>query len=386
MKKIIQLCIILYSSFIVSQVNNVNSTDFIKTENSKSGNYKDIFNSFFQLASENYNINEKSIKINSTLFGIKSKMDPELLLDKNIQKESFSRNFQFNVKLDLNDDYKYQGFTGGFTYAIVNGRDKQLAILTNTKYGDLHQKYAKILDAIFIEMKKDVNTENISDDEKTTKKDLIESELENIKNNKEPIDATIYNVIITKFNQKSVTLNDVNNKDLKSFTKHLKNLKNKEYEKIDAKPLWTIAADGSSNIDSKFNKASLSSIFLMGNSKATKEIDIRAKFIYADTLEVTHLPRALFNAKAGVNFKLAKNNNLQSFFEIKAYLEYNHLFHNLVLDEKKNDLFVNADFRIRLMDDLWIPLTVRYDATNKGNFYGFLNVSYNFGGLKQNIK
>ena len=70
----------------------------------------------------------------------------------------------------------------------------------------------------------------------------------------------------------------------------------------------------------------------------------------------------------------------QSYFEVKVYGEYNAIFNNLIADEKKNNFLANSDIRIRLTDDLWIPITIKYD-TDKSNFLGFLNVTYNFNPL-----
>ena len=374
MKKIITYSFLLISFFSFSQSNE--SELVKKNENSKSGNYKDVFSSFLQLASENFDPKTKSLNFNSTLFTIKSKADPELLKDENIRKAGFSRNFQFNVKLDLDNNYKYKGFTGGFTYAIVNGRDKSLAVLTDSKYGDLHEKFKKMLTKIRTELVKEMSS--ISDDtERQKATDALDEEIENIKNANEPTNSSIYNNIIVKYNKSNSIIEGYSDNDIKTLVAHIKKLKDSEYEKIDAKPLWTISADGTANTDCKFNKASLGTIFLVGNNKAWNEIDLRAKLTYTDTLKLEHLPRTGFNAKAGMNFKIGKDSNQKSYFEVKVYGEYNAIFNNLIADEKKSNFLANSDIRIRLTDDLWIPITIKYD-TDKANFLGFLNVTYNF--------
>ena len=50
-------------------------------------------------------------------------------------------------------------------------------------------------------------------------------------------------------------------KDLKRYKTYLDSIEVVEFQKIDAKPLWTISADGTSNTEGKFNKASFGSIF-----------------------------------------------------------------------------------------------------------------------------
>jgi hypothetical protein len=38
----------------------------------------------------------------------------------------------------------------------------------------------------------------------------------------------------------------------------------------------------------------------------------------------------------------------------------------------------NAEIRLRVAEDLWIPFVIKYDIKNS-NFLGFLNITYNFG-------
>ena len=345
MKKNILLAVfIMLNSVSFSQSND---KLFKAIENSKSGNYKDILASFLQLASKNNETDGKSLELNSTLFSIKSKVNPDLLIDYNLKKETFSRNFQFNFKLDLDKDYKYKGFAGGFTYAIVNGRDKQLAVLTNTTYYKKYEVYRKTVDSI----QRELILANTDD------KVIIDKAVTDIRNNK-PTDNKsnkYYQIFSDKFNERIHKRKDVDSdSDLKKYNTTLDSLVKVEYQRIDAKPLWTVSADGTANTDGKFNKASFGTIFLVGNQQAWNEIDLRAKVTYTDTLQTQHLPRTGFNAKAGMNFKLGKDLNQKSFFEVKIYGEYNAVFNNLTPDEKKNDFLANADIRVRLTDDLWI--------------------------------
>lgn len=370
---------ILYIGFVAlmsnisraQEMSQIESTIIQRNELAKSGNYKDIFASFFQLASTNLSGNNKTIDFNSTLFELKSKANPDLRKDVNYIRETFSRNFQFNFKVNLNKDFKYQGFTGGFTWAAYNGRDKSIV-----KFGE---KFDSMFDAFNQNtlnpaqkrlVIKIVHDSTLSDKERKLQlqkvRDIFSQYINDKKVNREDKLANEF--------MKEIESEEANFLD--SIHKYMENY----YQEVEAKPLWTISADGTANTEGKFNKASFGTIFLVGNKKAWNEIDLRAKLTYTDTLKLEHLPRTGFNAKAGMNFKIGKDKQQQSYFEIKTYFEYNHLFNNLTIDEKKNNLLANADFRIRLTDDIWIPITIKYDATNKGNFYGFLNVTYNFGG------
>jgi hypothetical protein len=357
-----------------------------KTENSKSGNYKDIFTSFFQLATTNFTGNEKTFDINTTLFAVKAKANPDLLQDINYVKETFSRNFQFNFKVNLDQDYKYKGFTGGATYALMNKRDRQLANFAGTA---LQKNYKEILKKITI-------AQNTLIDKTTRNSNLPEAELikmgnamnlyiESLLNLEDVKKETLDSLAITQdeFDAISNSLTTEINKDsnIKTNIDALHALKKEYFDTIDAKPLWTLFVDGSANEDGKFNKASIGSVFLQGNKNGNQEIDIRAKLTYQDTLSINPMPRIDFKTTAGVNFKISKNKDNVSFFEVKAALEYNSILKNALENEKKDNFFANAEIRIRLTNDLWFPLLIKYDI-EKANFLGFLNLTYNFGGFQ----
>lgn len=376
MKKISSLIVIIFLGFSSNaQVDN-KTKEYLKniqnSENSKSGNYKDILTSFFQLATTNFTGDEKTIEMNTTLFAIKAKADTTLITG-NFQEERFSRNFQFNFKLNLDDKYKYKGFTGGATYAVINARDRRLAVLTRTFYGEKFENYRSIIEEILPELNNNLSPED-------TKK--LTQAAETLTNNEkyDNKDNKFYDLIIEKFKEKASKIENIKHKDSKDYTTYLETLEANEFTKIDAKALWTVSIDGTAGEKGKFNKASIGTIFLQG-IKEKSELDVRAKLIYADTLIVDPVSRMEFNSKAGVNFKIARGANKVSFFEIKAGLEYNSILKNILPTEKKDVFLGTAEIRIRIANDLWLPLIIKYDI-EKANFLGFLNISYNFGGFK----
>jgi hypothetical protein len=390
MKKIIFLIIAFLSVTCVAQETIKQQT--VKQlgkeiENSKSGNYKDVLAGFLQLAATNFTGADKSIEMNTTLFAIKVKANPKLETG-NFQPERFSRNFQFNFKLNLDDKYKYTGFTGGFTYALINDRDRRLAVLTNTIYGQEFQKYREIVLEIQSEINENIKAE-ISDDAlsniELNKLEKVIIDISNsVPNDKTKPQNKYYDIVIAKFKEKAEKIKYFNNQDIATYADYLNGLEENEFEKIDAKSLWTFSADGTSGETGKFNKASVSSVFLKG-IPGKNEIDIRAKFIYSDTLVIGSFPRTEFKSTAGVNFKWYTKDvnveNQKSYFEIKCALEYNSILKNILATEKKDNFLANAEIRIRVTNDLWFPLIVKYDI-EKANFLGFLNVTYNFEGFK----
>lgn len=347
-------------------------------EKSKSGNYKDIFSSLFQLATKNLTGNEKTIEFNSTLFAVKVKSNPELLEDHNFVKETFSRNFQFNFKVNLNNDYKYTGFTGGFTYAIINDRDKQLANFADTPFDKMLEGLQNFLNgekALLIQKIMAENPNNLA-----IEMEEINNSVNGLLNNKTTTFryTSYFKDKITQNYKDGVITNEKGEKV--PITEHLQHVLQNYYQELDTKPLWTIAFAGTADDTGKFNKATVESIFLKGNTSTLQEFDLRAKLQYTDTITLVSAPRVDFKGTAGINFKLAKNKEHASFFETKLALEYNAVLKNPMLNEKKNTFFGNAEFRIRMAKDLWFPILVKYDIEH-ANFLGFLNVTYNFGDL-----
>lgn len=385
--------LILFSTITKSQsIDGIRKIVGHESEKTKSGNFKDIISGFFQLASTNLSGDEKTIDFNSTLFALKAKVNPELEIDTNYVKETFSRNLQFNFKANLNKNFDYTGFTGGVTYAPINGRDETIVELSK-KFDTIYTRFNVNLSIIqgniirkineeHAEKIKKVNAEIQKKEEEKTNQiaELDEQREKKLKDFQE-------NIINPYLNNKTITstdtdlVNDFNkqlNVRLKESLEEVHQYLKDFYIEVQSKSLLTLAVDGTANKDGKFNKASFGTVYLKGNKDAWNEIDLRAKFTYADTLVTEHLPRTGLDLKAGVNFKIGKTREQQSYFEIKALGEYNKIFNNVLPDEDNEVITANAEIRIRIADDLWVPLVIKYDIENS-NFLGFLNVTYNFG-------
>jgi len=339
-----------------------------KFDQNKSANFKDILTNLFQITTTNLSGNDKSIEFNTNLFALKSKANPELLKDVNFEKEMFSRKFQFNAKVNLDDQFKYKGFTGGATFAIIDGRNKQLVTFSNNylkPYKLLLETIAEIRDSITNDDSYDV--------------DKLENAINAIYSRKELTGNSYFDTIKSQFKQKAKKKSLIDDDPI-AYVDSLKKIETAEYANIDAKPLWTISVDGTAGDKGKFNKASFQTIFLQG-IKDKSELDCRAKLIYADTVTINPMPRMEFIGKVGFNFKIAKGTNNVSFFEIKGSFEYNSILRNVLPDEKKDKFLGTSEIRLRLTNDLWFPLIIKYDI-EKHNFLGFLNVTYNFGSYK----
>lgn len=377
---------LLYFTSVFSQDTLKNITDdadlkirleIEKIEKGKTGNFKDAFYNIIQLTTKNFSGDEKSLELNTTLFKIIYNSELSKISDLTIKKSYFLRNFQINAKTNFDKDFKYMGVSGGITFAVVNGRDRATINLAKTIY-------AKNRKIFMTELSK-IQNDLVGPDVDEKEMELIHNATDTILNGYiyDSAKNPYYDKIQTEFKKRSIVDSDgkhIETEEISDYVKALSQLRKSEIEKIDAKVLWTFSAYGSTNTDGKFDKYSIGTVFLKGipksNEKSSEEIDIRGTFTYADT---TLVKRTAFNGKAGLNFIILRNKlENTSCFEIKVLGEYAKIFKNVLPDEEEETITANAEFRIRLAKDFWIPITVKYD-TEKSNFLGFLNVTYNFG-------
>lgn len=378
MKKIYILMSLLCFTLSFSQ-ESLLQKEIDKIQNTRTGNFKDAFYNIIQLTSKNLTDDEKSLELNTTLFKIMYDADFSKISDKTINQSYFLRNFQINAKVNLDESFKYNGFSGGFTFAVVNKRDKATINLTKTLYGKSREKFKEEFQKIQSTLASGLTDGPELDMLNEASDNIINNELKELDDTRNPY----YKRINEEFAKVAKTLKNpdgtpLKSDDISSFISTLSQLRKSEMDKVDSKALWTIAADGSANTDGKFSKCSVSSVYLKGIDKSGDHIDIRGTFTYDDNTLV-NMPRTTFNGKAGLNFVLSKTKAENvSYFEFKALGEYNKIYKNVLPDEDDETITANAELRIRLAKDFWIPITVKYDIDN-ANFLGFLNLTYNFG-------
>src|SRR5688572_12827000 len=104
----------------------------------KTGNWQDVLSSFFQLAISDLTGESKSLSFKARLYALKLKADSTLLIDTNLVKQKFARNFQFDFALKLDTQYHFKGFQAGFTWALINKRDSIAISFVNTALDRLH--------------------------------------------------------------------------------------------------------------------------------------------------------------------------------------------------------------------------------------------------------
>lgn len=346
---------------------NLSSTNLYNAvKETKSGNWKDVFTDFMQASLKDLTGDKKSLQFKANLFALKSKADSTLLIDYNYTKEKFSRNFQIEVGLNLDNDYKFQGFNYGFDWAIVNKRDSTVASLTKTETGKLFDAISSEIQLALIKYRNDSKP---SDEEIVQLQEKIDKILEEERYvPKDKLPKEIANLVSENYGQLSTEF-------ATSFQE--------EIARIKRQPLLTLGFKSNFQKDSKFfDEYNVHMVYLQGikSDKANLEIDFRNQFRAKDSITTSVLKRKEFSSQLGLNISLMKIKD-KSIIELKPSFEYTKVFSGLAENEKDNIFTANADLRIRVLKNLWLPLILKYDMENN-NLFGFLNISFNFDAIK----
>jgi hypothetical protein len=79
----------------------------------------------------------------------------------------------------------------------------------------------------------------------------------------------------------------------------------------------------------------------------------------------------------GLNKVFATRDDGSPLFEVLGAAEYDNITSgHLYPDEKRSTLLADFTFTIKVSKAVSIPLEIKYDPTNKGNLYGFLNLKW----------
>lgn len=341
----------------------------VKTVNDlKTGNWQDVLTSFFQLGFNDLTGKDRAFNFKSSLFGLKLKTNPGLTVDTEYVKHSFDRNLQFDFALRLDESYKFNGFSGGITWAAINKRDTTLISFVGTKMDSLWREAYNKLDEDII---------------------TYRNQKLALKTHKDSVEFFNTNAILARMMAVNNIVPDSLPADFPKTTFASINTVYKAYE--DAKQstrqkgLLTLSINGAFSQQSTFDSAQFSMVYLQGITSTGKslELDARATFSYQDTTIGKDKYRSLANGSLGLNYALISNRKTKmSIVEVKPYFAYKRVIGALFPDEQKELFTANAEIRIRVLHGLWIPFTVKYDL-KKSNFLGFLNVSLNMSALKK---
>jgi hypothetical protein len=396
---------IIFISYCVSSFGQNSSQpvpNVLTADSLASGTYKDVLTSFFQLALNDLSGKQKAVDFTSNPFALMVKTNPNLLIDSNYVKYKHLRDLNFSFGVNLDSTYNLNGFNFGIKYALVNkrnidmpsflmqnmARNKQFADLNNSvnAWISLHstngasdRDFALSLFNQFHRWEDDSTFTFHTFDERT--RDTIIA-------------------IITRNNLDGIQRSIASNPNF-SFKKATDSTYNDINGKWQNKPLWTIGVNSalqSSNSNNfkniGFNNLNITSEFLAGLNSPKNRIKLDLDILASDAItnDTTQpnktLNRNLFEFQPGIDFVLKTKGSGgagKPYLELKVSGSYYHTFSTLLPGQKADSNTINGELRIRLYQDLWVPITIKYDPST-GNVFGFLSVKANFTSMASVVK
>jgi hypothetical protein len=395
MQKRIILAISLLLLFSVKSIAQKNPipNPIITADSLATGNFKDVLNSFFQLTFDKLTGKDKEVKFSLNPFAVMAKLDTTLLVDTVYKRYRTLRNLNFTVAAALDTAYKFNGFSSGVKFAVINRRDETVSdifvktVLNNDSVNQLfklNNMGAMLISKYRLNPQKGMDF--ALDWEKFTDGKISFNEL-----NGEMRDSVLAIVdSLTKAGDDTARIVGKLLADYPDFNiyKRANKLYEEMKENFNKNLLWTIGLSDTTYKDEfMFSNLVFTSELLLGINKYKKgrndlELNIRTDFqIVDDTLLADRdLKRMVFGFEPGINLVLKTKTTEKSFLEFKLSGSYYHTFSDLYPGEVRNRLTLNSTLRIRILNDIWVPIEIKYDPEN-GNFLGFLNVRANFKAL-----
>jgi hypothetical protein len=355
-----------------------------------SGNWKDVLTSFFQVSFDKLTGPRKELNFQSNPFAILLKSHPEAAIDTNYVKYKVLRKLNFGFGLNLDSSYRFNGFSSGLRYALINKRDTATsrALFDALRSDKLYKQMDLLFDAA-----SDLIAEQFATD--IPRRDKLIDQLDSLMNNRaqafNKLDTALQRIV--KNIARSERLDEITNllraAPSTSLAKEAAGNFNNFKKDIQNALLWTISLTDTTYKDQFFfSNILLKTDLLKGIGKykpgSNWELNMQAGINFVDdsTRKGRDLKRSLLRFQPGFNWVFRNKANDQSFFELKFSGSYIHNFGNLYRNERRDSVTVDATLRVRIIGDIWIPLEIKYDPRS-GNVLGFLNVRANFTGLKK---
>jgi len=353
------------------------------------GNYKDVLNNFFQLAFENLAGPNKEIKFTGTPFAVMAKLDTALLVDTIYRHYKGLRNLNYAVGLKLDTNYRFNGFSSTIKYAIINRRDETVSkTFLGMVVNDTLVKQLTMLNLLI-----SANISNIGAPGSAEQNAAMLEYTDFRKGTKNfgALSKAIKDTILAVLNRNDSTkrLYDyLKGNDQFNMKKTADSIYKDFRENFNRNLLWTAGVTDTTYKDQFiFSNIVFSSDLVKGLNKYNRaknelELNIHSQLqLVDDTLKAGRdLKRAVFNFEPGVNLAFKTKYSKKSYLEIKFSGAWYHNFATLYANEERDRIMANATLRLRVFNDIWIPIEIKYDPKN-GNLFGFVNVRANFKAL-----
>ena len=350
------------------------------------GNYKDVFLSFFQLAFENLVGPQKELKFTSNPYAIMMRANPELAVDTSYLRYKALRKLNFAIGVRVDSNFKFNGFTSGINYAIINKRDYtvyrefiEIGEARNKEFFRMNTSIGRYVTTI--------------EDTNSVLAKKIEAQwhllIDSVKITVNQLDSTVRNELIKIAGDSLPGVKKMLEENQKvNFKAVMAERYKEEKELFKNRLLWTAGITDTTYKDQFFfSNILLSTQILKGFSKKRSpngfELDIKGAYNFVDDTLFTgrDLRRSLLNVGGGINYVRRHRSTNISFFEFKVAATYKKIFTGVYVNEIPEIFTLVGTLRIRLFEEIWIPLEFEYDPKH-GNVFALLNVRFNFTALK----
>jgi hypothetical protein len=351
------------------------------------GNYKDVLNSFFQLGFEKFTSPNKEFKFTTTPFAVMAKLDTTLLVDTSYIRYRVLRNLNLSFAARLDTSFRFNGFSSGIKYALINKRDETVSrTFINMVLGNASVKQIFALNNLILAHISTIRP--VSEGQKAI---LEYTEFRAGRKNFGALSQALQDTILAVAGRNDATQTLAQtirrNKNF-NLDKTADSLYQDMKTNFNKNLLWTIGVSDTTYKDEfMFSNIVITSELLQGLNKFTGrkndlELNIKTALQLVDdsTRKGRDLKRVLFSFEPGVNLAFKTRSTKKSYLELKFSGGYYHHFSYLYTNEERDRVTLNATVRVRIFSDTWIPLEIKYDPKN-GNFFGFLNVRANFKAL-----
>jgi len=384
------------------------------TENRRSANSKDLLSNIMQLSLQNLLGEDKSFQLNTTLYALDSILNPSSrsITDDEYRRQRTQRHIQLNAALAANDNNEIAKISGGFTWAISNRKDvtyqdyRSEIVPELTRFEGIRKEVnLKIEEELTAQALKAANDSFIlliADQPKLKNKDLVKASIRRYYDSlaseemsatqaswEKADDAGDYSQLAAAIRKQleNVPLSD--REFILSNGVHKKFLQlaelyarkglltfsgNYRYDRIEEQPEYDFALNYTVGINQTDLRRKPWELETWGRLKISR-----------DTL----LPNGntdlqLFSAGIGINKILIEDGDGKSAMELKGFLGYDARVDTNRPSNTDTDLFTfNTTLRFRVLQSLWIPLTLSYDPEH-ANFLGKFSLTANLGDLTGN--
>ncbi|RPE05701.1 hypothetical protein EGT74_25370 [Chitinophaga lutea] len=302
--------------------------------------------------------NDAGLKVSTTVYGLFKLFDSTIAIDTNYSRYKWGRNLAIGAGITMGDDNRITAVTPSFTWAVVNGRE--LSVKKHAKQWAVIKRYVDGYEGLLVAMETAVNANTL------TQEQLNRIDSFNVRQNLRLLQGIVPDAVLDGAIE--------NQRALDSAYRKL------EHD-IKAGPLFTVGFDGN-YADKSWSTLDAKAEFLVGTGfKKDREKNwdfYSGAFFNAakDTVALKNLRRQSFSVKAGLNKVLLKTRDRKnSIVEVLGSLEYRNILQGAYAGETASNLLANFTFSIRLANDLYLPVEIKYDPRN-GKFLGFIDLKF----------